>query len=77
MDFLSFAIKIDKSKIKNLSGKYSQKLPDHAKQSATDPLKTASKRVIQKTAEATGGLIGTKRADKVSKFSSILPHINL
>ena len=77
MDFLPFAIKIDKSKIKNLSGKYSQKLLDHAKQSATDPLKTASKRVIQKTAEATGGLIGTKRADKVSKFSSILPHINL
>ena len=77
MDFLSFAIKIDKSKIKNLSGKYSQKLLDHAKQSAADPLKTASKRVIQKTAEATGCLIGTKRADKVSKFSSILPHINL
>ena len=77
MDFLSFAIKIDKSKIKNLSGKYSQKLLDHAKQSATDPLKTASKRVIQKTAEATGDLIGTKRADKVSKFSSVLPHINL
>ena len=77
MDFLSFSIKIDKSKIKNLSGKYSQKLLDHAKQSATDPLKTASKRVIQKTAEATGDLIGTKRADKVSKFSSVLPHINL
>ena len=77
MDFLSFAIKIGKSKIKNLSGKYSQKLLDHAKQSATDPLKTTSKRAIKKTAEATGGLIGIKLVDKVSKFSSILPHINL
>ena len=30
------------------------------KKSATDALKTSSKRVIQKTAEATGGLIGNK-----------------
>ena len=37
---------------KNLSRKYSQKPLDHAKQSATDALKTASKRVIQKPAEA-------------------------
>ena len=36
---------------KNLSGKYSQKLFNCAKQSATDALKTTSKRVIQKTAE--------------------------
>ena len=32
---------------KNLSRQYSQKLLDHAKQSATDALKTASKRAIQ------------------------------
>ena len=31
---------------------YSQKLLDHAKQSATDALKTASKKAIQTTAEA-------------------------
>ena len=31
---------------KNLSPKHSQKLLDHAKQSATDALKTASKRAI-------------------------------
>ena len=30
----------------NLSGKYSQKLVDHAKQSATDALKTTLKRAI-------------------------------
>ena len=35
---------------KNLSSKYSQKPFDHAKKSATDVLKTSSKRVIQKTA---------------------------
>ena len=31
---------------KILSGKYSQKLLDHAKQSATDSLKTASRKAI-------------------------------
>ena len=32
---------------KNVSGKYGQKLLDHAKQSAADAFKTSSKRVIQ------------------------------
>ena len=54
---------------KNLRGKYSQKLLDHAKKSATDALKTSSKRVIQKTAEATGDLIGNKIADRTTKSS--------
>ena len=31
----------------NLSGKYNQKLLDHAKTSASDALKTSSKRVIK------------------------------
>ena len=48
---------------KNLSNKYSQKLIDTAKKSATDALKTASKRAIQKTAEETDDLIGNKIAD--------------
>ena len=43
---------------KNLNNKYSQKRLESAKKSATDTIKTASKRVIQKTAEATGDLIG-------------------
>ena len=42
---------IGKSISKNLSGKYSQQLLDHAKQSATDGLKTSLKGVIQKAAE--------------------------
>ena len=52
---------------KNLSGKYSQTFLDHAKQSATDALKTASKSAIQKTAGSTGDLIGNKFADKITE----------
>ena len=54
---------------KVLSGKYSQKLLDHSKQYATDVFKTASKRAIQKTAEATGDLIGNKTANKITRLS--------
>ena len=42
--FLSFAKKMDKNIGKNLRGKYSQKLLDHAKESATDTLKTSSEK---------------------------------
>ena len=45
---------------KNISSKYSQKLVDRPKKSATDAIKTTSKRAIQKTAEATGDGIGNK-----------------
>ena len=48
-----------------MSNKYSQKLVDTAKKSATDTIKTASKRAIQKTAEVTD-LIGNKLADKIT-----------
>ena len=52
-----------------MRGKYSQKLLDHAKQSATDAVKTTWKRVIQKTTDATVDLIGNKIADKITKVS--------
>ena len=39
---------VDKIIIKNLSGKYSQKLLDHAKLSATDTFKTSSKKSFKK-----------------------------
>ena len=42
---------VGKYKTKNLSGKWSQKLLDHAKQSARDVLKITSKRLNQKTAK--------------------------
>ena len=63
--FLSFAKNICKS----LSNKYGQKLLDSAKKSTTDALKTASKRAIQKTVEATSDLIGNKIADKITSVS--------
>ena len=63
--FLSFAKKIGK----NLSNKYGQKLLHSAKKSATDAVKTASKRAIQKTAKATGDLIGNTIADKIMSVS--------
>ena len=54
---------------KNLSGKYSQKLLDHAKQSASDALKTTSKRVIQNSAGGTSDLIDNKIANRITKVS--------
>ena len=60
---------IGKSKSKNLSGKHSQKLLNHARRCATESLKTTSKRVIQKLAEAPGDLIGNKVADRITKVS--------
>ena len=67
--FLSFAKNmgenIGKNIRKNLSDKYTQKILDHIKRSATDALKTTSKRVIQKTAEATGDLICNKMLIKL------------
>ena len=59
--FLSFSKNVGKS----LSNKYGGKLFDSAKKSLTDAIKTASKRAIQKTAEATGDLICNKIADQV------------
>ena len=58
--FLSFPKNMGKS----LSSKYGQKPFDSAKKSTTDVTKTASKRAIQKTAEATGDLICNKITDK-------------
>ena len=40
-----------------------------ATKTGIDPAKTASKRVVQKNAEVTGGLIGNKIADKITSLS--------
>ena len=58
---------------KNLTEKHSQKRHDYVKQSATDPPKTSSKRVLQKEAEATSDLNGNKIADKIIKVSRTSP----
>ena len=54
---------------RSMSNKYRKKLVDTAKNSATDAIKTASKRAIQKTTEATGDLVGNKIADKITGVS--------
>ena len=56
--FLSFA--------RRFGDKYGKKLMYTATKTGRDAVKTASKRVIQKPAEATGDLIGNKIADKIT-----------
>ena len=68
--FFSFAKNMGKS----LNSKYGQKLLDGAKKSTTDAIKTASKKAIQKTAEATGDLIGNKIAYKITSVSKKPPN---
>ena len=58
--FLSFA--------KNFHNKYGKKLTDTATKTGMDAAKVPSKRVVQKTAEATGDLIGNKIADKITSI---------
>ena len=74
-EFLLFAKRmgknIGKNINKNLSGKYNKKPLDHTKKSATDAVKTSSKRVIQKIAEATSYLIGNKITEQIPKVSKI------
>ena len=55
--------------VKNLSNKYGQNLHHSAEKPTTDPIKIAQKRAIQKTAEATGDLIGNKSTDKITSVS--------
>ena len=52
-----------------MSNKYGKKLVDPAEKSAADAIKNASKRAIQKTAEATDDLVGNKIADKITIVS--------
>ena len=59
-DFLPFARKFGDN-----CGK---KVMDTDTKTGTDATKTASKRVVQKTAEATGDLIRNKIADKVTSL---------
>ena len=54
---------------KSMSNKYGKKLVDTAEKPTIDAIKTASKRAIQKTAEAAGDLVGNKIADKITSIS--------
>ena len=59
-DFLSFT--------RRFGDKYDKKLMDTATKTGIDSAKTASKRVVQKTAKATGDLVGNKIADKITSL---------
>ena len=56
--FLSFA--------KQFGDKFCKNIMDTATKTVIDAVKTAAKRVVQKTAEAAGDLIGNKIADKIT-----------
>ena len=61
--FLSFARKF--------GNKYGKNLMDTATKPGIDTAKTASKRVVQKNAEATEYLIGNKIADKITSMGKL------
>ena len=54
--------------VKKFGNKYGKKLMDAATKTGIDAAKTASERVVQKTAEVTGDLIGNKTADKITSI---------
>ena len=58
--FLSFA--------RRFGDTYGKKLMDTATKTEIDEAKTVSKRVVQKTAEATGDLVGNEIADKITSL---------
>ena len=50
---------------------YGKKLMDTESKTGIDAAKTASKRVVHKTAEATRDLIGNKKADKITSIGKL------
>ena len=53
---------------KNFGNKYGKKLMDTTTKTGIDAARTTSKRIVQKTAEATGDLIGNKIDDKITSI---------
>ena len=74
--FLSFARKFGDKYGKKLmntaakvgTSKYGKKIIDITKKQGSEFAKTASKRIVQKSVEATGDLIGNKIADKIASL---------
>ena len=74
--FLSFARKFGDKYGKKLmdtatkvgTSKYGKKIIDTTKKQGSEFAKTAGKRIVQKSAEATGDLIGNKVADKITSL---------
>ena len=53
---------------KYFGNKYGKKLMDTTTKTGIDAARTTSKRIVQKTAEATGDLIGNKIDDKITSI---------
>ena len=74
--FLSFARKFGDDYGKKLmntatkvgTSKYGKKIIDITKKQRSEFAKTAGKRIVQKSAEATGDLLGNKIADKITSI---------
>ena len=66
---------IGKNISKNLSGKYSQKILDHARQSATDTLQTVSKSAIQRRAKPVNNILLIKSQKSQELYRKILQTI--
>ena len=54
---------------RKFGNKYGKKLMDTATKTEMDAAKTASKRIVQKNAEATGYLIRNKKADGITSIN--------
>ena len=59
-----------------VNSKDSQKRLNHTKKLATDVLKSALEKAIQKTAEIAGDFIGNKIVDKITSVSETSPRNN-
>ena len=57
--------------VRNLSNKYGKQSLDTAAKTGIVALKTATKKVVHKAAEATGEYIGNKIADKTVKSKTV------
>ena len=60
---------VEKYVSKKMSNKYGRKILDKSKDAGTDFAKIAGKKVLTKSPEATGEMIGNKRADRITKSS--------
>ena len=56
--------------------KYGKKLMDTATKTGIDAAKTASKKIVHKTAEATGDLVENKIADKITSVGKLKEKTN-
>ena len=65
---------VDENISKNVSSKCSQKLPDHNLKLLDHSFNTASKKAIQKRAEASGDVIGNNISNIITKVSRNLQH---